>query len=107
MISRFSSVVWPLGVVVAGSLYLIFNLLFPSSSVNTPNATRSFPHQIASDPRPSDSSSYPHDCEKGADPQRSGYDVKGNSYGVQTLVLEEVSDGKQKIVEVEEREAKV
>lgn len=43
-----SSVVWPVGVIVAGSLYLLFNLLSPSSSVNSRNASRTFPTLVSS-----------------------------------------------------------
>lgn len=46
----YSSVVWPLGVIISGSLYLLFNLIFPSSSLNSRSASRTFPTFVSSNP---------------------------------------------------------
>lgn len=56
-----SSVVWPLGVIVSGSLYLFFNLLFPSSSLNSLSASRTFPTLVSSYPPHHTYNGHPHD----------------------------------------------
>lgn len=56
-----SSVVWPLGVIVSGSLYLLFNLISPSSSLDSPNASRTYPTLVSSYPPHHTYDGHPHD----------------------------------------------